>query len=119
MKNIRIYTALLLVLFFFLIAPILLLCSGCGDYARQSPQGPRAQLYVYTAEWCGQCQTDKPVIAAIKATGRVEIITIDADKDPQAARYAPELPYYVVLVDGRSYWQGGDIRMVYTRVIGK
>lgn len=105
----------LLMLTAFVAVPMLLFCSGC------SPEFPRRPvLMVFTADWCGQCQQDKPAISAIISTGRVEVRIIDVDSDPDAAQAysVPRLPYYMVFIDGRKVWDGGSVNVVYNYVKG-
>jgi thioredoxin-like negative regulator of GroEL len=54
----------------------------------------------YTAEWCRQCQIDRPALDALN--GRVPVTLIDVDAQPELARQhsVRTLPTYIVFEHG-------------------
>ncbi|MFE4455267.1 thioredoxin [Streptomyces sp. NPDC056796] len=61
-------------------------------------------LVEFTADWCGPCRQLAPVLGAIarEEAGRVKVVQIDVDHNPEtAARYAVlSMPTLMVFQDG-------------------
>ncbi|QNE74840.1 thioredoxin [Streptomyces finlayi] len=61
-------------------------------------------LVEFTADWCGPCRQLAPVLSAIAAeeSGRIKIVQIDVDANPEiASRYAVlSMPTLMVFRDG-------------------
>lgn len=56
-----------------------------------------ADLLVFTATWCRQCQADKPALKHLENRG-IEIVTIDADDSPELCEqyHVDRVPTYIV-----------------------
>ncbi|MER6118335.1 thioredoxin [Streptomyces sp. A0642] len=61
-------------------------------------------LVEFTADWCGPCRQLAPVLSAIaqEETGRLKVVQIDVDHNPETAgRYAVlSMPTLMVFRDG-------------------
>jgi thioredoxin 1 len=84
-----------------------------------SPPAPRAHIrvLVFAASWCGPCQRQKPIVAAIRATG-VEVQVIDIDADPAMARQygVTEVPTLILYFDGQQILRTNDANTIRRRI---
>ncbi len=73
--------------------------------APKLPNGTRAQILFFQAEWCPACKKAKPAIKDIaKRYSNVAFIDVDIEKDPQRASAfsITSTPAFVALVDGKE-----------------
>ncbi len=73
--------------------------------APRLPNGARAQILFFQAEWCPACKKAKPAIKEIaKRYSNVAFIDVDIEKDPQRASAfsITSIPAFVALVDGEE-----------------
>lgn len=66
-------------------------------------------LVDFYADWCGPCKTMSPVIEQIAShyTGKIKVIKIDTDKNPQAAgQYQVRgIPTFILFKKGQPVWR--------------
>ncbi len=66
-------------------------------------------LIDFFAEWCGPCKTQSPILVdlAKELTGKIKVIKIDVDKNPQiAARFQIRgVPTLALFRNGQSLWR--------------
>jgi len=76
----------------------------------------RTTVICYTADWCRQCQADKPQLQMLRDSG-VKVIEIDVDRNSCSCR---KVPFYVVRLRGsiRRQWRTHDINQV-LKLVGK
>lgn len=70
-----------------------------------APEGTRAQLLVFTAEWCGTCKAVLPKIHDIENDQpNVDFEYIDADENPEIAKEfnIRGVPTFVAMRDGKE-----------------
>ncbi|MFH7595885.1 thioredoxin [Streptomyces racemochromogenes] len=69
----------------------------------------RAVLVEFTADWCGPCRQLAPVLSAVAAeqAGRLKVVQIDADSNPDAVtRYGVlSMPTMLLFRDGEPVRQ--------------
>jgi thioredoxin 1 len=67
---------------------------------------PRPVIVEYWARWCPPCRLVAPVLAEIAAdcAGRVELVTVNVDENPQAAAR-----YRILAVPTISVFAGGEV----------
>ena len=77
---------------------------GEAEYDRVIGNGP--VLIDFSAEWCGPCKAVAPVVEKLaqEFSGRLEVYTVDIDRDPAlAARHGVmSVPTLLVLKDGKT-----------------
>jgi thiol-disulfide isomerase/thioredoxin len=76
------------------------------------------EVLAFTAEWCSDCQRDKPKLAALRNAG-VKVTTIDVDKQRSIARKygVTQLPTYIVLQDGVEIKRTGSIVLIISVIV--
>lgn len=66
-------------------------------------------LVDFYAEWCGPCKTMSPILkdVAQKLDGKVRVIKVDIDKNPQAANAynVKGVPTFILFKKGESKWR--------------
>jgi thioredoxin 1 len=66
-------------------------------------------LVDFSAEWCGPCKTLAPVLSEVskQVQGKVRIIKVDIDKNPQAASHfnIRSVPTLLLFKKGKVLWQ--------------
>jgi thioredoxin 1 len=79
------------------------------DSGNQTPADPTKNYLIYfTATWCGPCQSQKPIIEQIKATGKHKVHIVDIDNDPKAASSwgVTIVPTVAVVREGKVVYRG-------------
>jgi thioredoxin 1 len=75
--------------------------------------GDQPVLVDFSAEWCGPCKTLAPILKDVAAqlSGKVRIIKVDIDKNPQAARAysVMSVPTLILFRKGRILWQQSGV----------
>jgi len=61
-------------------------------------------LYFFYADWCGPCQTMRPLIERMNADGPLPFVTVDIDKRAELARKfeVKSIPTYVLVIGGKE-----------------
>ena len=71
-------------------------CDGCGP----EDCGPVVRIIAITADWCPQCQTDKPALESAAASGlRITMKDFDVHEEEARGLGITMLPTYIVYVD--------------------
>jgi len=92
----------------FLIALALILGFGCEAPSRTPEKKPtpkpKIRLMAFTADWCGACKQQHPVLMKLVARHfNVQIIDIDRHPILVAKHKITKVPTYLLFVDGREY----------------
>lgn len=70
-------------------------------------------LVDFFAEWCGPCKTQSPILVEVsrELNGKVKVIKIDVDKNPEiAARYqVRSVPTLALFKNGQSVWRQSGV----------
>lgn len=66
-------------------------------------------LVDFFAEWCAPCKTQSPILADVakELTGKVKVIKIDVDKNPQIANrfQIRGVPTLAIFKNGQTLWR--------------
>jgi thioredoxin 1 len=89
--------------------------------AKQSFQeliaGSTPVLVDFSAEWCGPCQMQKPMLEELaqKMGERLKIVTIDVDKNPKAASHyrVQGVPTLMLFKEGKRLWSQSGVVPAY------
>lgn len=77
-----------------------------GEAEYDAAIGNGAVLIDFSAEWCGPCKVVAPVVEKLaqEYSGRLDVYTVDIDRDPAlAARHGVmSVPTLLVLKDGKT-----------------
>ncbi len=79
-------------------------------------------LVDFFAEWCGPCKTQSPILVDVarELNGKIKVIKIDVDKNPEiAARYQVRgVPTLALFKNGQSIWRQSGVmdkqNLIYT-----
>jgi thioredoxin-like negative regulator of GroEL len=64
---------------------------------------PDVTLFSFSADWCGACQSVKPVVQRLSQDGYpVREVNIDRERELVARFRVTSVPSFVLLVDGRE-----------------
>ena len=94
----------------FLIALALILVFGC-EASSQTPEKnpkskprPEIRLMAFTADWCGACKQQHPILMQLVAR-HFNVQIIDYDRHPLlvAKHKITKVPTYLLFVNGREY----------------
>jgi thioredoxin 1 len=75
---------------------------------------PQPTLVDFTAEWCGPCKVQGPILKDIagKLDNKAKIIKVDIDKNPDAASAynIQGVPTLIIFRDGQIRWRQSGVR---------
>jgi thioredoxin 1 len=79
-------------------------------------------LVDFFAEWCGPCKTQSPILVDVarELNGKIKVIKIDVDKNPEiAAKYQVRgVPTLALFKNGQSVWRQSGVmdkqNLIYT-----
>ena len=76
-------------------------CDGCGPESCN----PQVVIVAWTAEWCRECQSDKPSLRYVAKSG-ISVVMVDFDENPELAKKLgiEFIPAYFI------YIEDGDVR---------
>jgi thioredoxin 1 len=76
-------------------------------------QSQEAILVDFHAEWCGPCQTMKPILqeALDEMGGKIKLLQLNVDQHPQLAQQfaVRSIPHYILFKRGKILWRMGGI----------
>lgn len=106
--------------FLFAILPLIFL-MGCELPIEPIGSAPTETpiLLVFTAEWCGTCREQSPIVDQIAATRKVNVVKIDADSNESSlAQYQiNSLPTYIYVAGNAQVWREQSAEMAYHRIV--
>lgn len=70
-------------------------------------------LVDFYADWCGPCQTMKPIIEEVleELGGGIKLLKLNVDKNPQLSQQfgVRSIPHYILFKKGKILWRKGGI----------
>ena len=77
-----------------------------ATFAKDVLQSDKPVLVDFWADWCGPCHRLRPTLEALAEewTGRVRVVSLDIDANPNVAR-----DYQIMSIPTMSVFQGGKV----------